>query len=197
MRTIFLENNKKHTFLIYMGIAVILYSLAVMANDGWQLPKNAHQNLSMIELITFTIPICCAITTGIVAYRLNRPIVTWAFMTLIFAPICLIILGNKKIKLKPEYKKILIQYESDYLVKKNSLLTEFEMKKIDYATFKEKRSKLLVDFNCSLNLAFQQRESYEENLEEEKRQRRDKREEEVAANMRKLAEDEDRRALMF
>ena len=165
MRKISLENNKKHSFLIYIGIAFIIHNIIDYARTGtlWF----EYHEVTVVDFIAFGAMICSAIIAGIIAYKLNRSVIFWVIITFFFTPISLIVLGNKKINLKPEYHKIFSKFESEYFAERAKLRKEVEKRVIDYKAYNTRLSELLNRLNSELNAELQEREIYEDKKSKE------------------------------
>ena len=154
MKAVSLE-SKSYTFLIYIGVAVILYNIFILTN-GYS--SFYQESVSPLDNFNLLLLFACSIIAGIVAHKLDRSVVLWVIVTLCFTSISLIILGTKKLYLKPELQKVYNKYETKYSWGKLKLKREFENDQLSQEVYDEKLSELLTNLNNEMNIELQNTE---------------------------------------
>ena len=158
MKKISLE-SKTYGFLLYIGFALILYNIFLFLNqDSLFMSRFKTDDITSLDFVSFGFLLCSAIIAGIVAHKLNRSIIFWVIITFFFAPISLIILGTKKIYLKPELKKIYNKYESEYFLSKIKLKKDLERNKLTKKLYDKNLSELLNNLDNEMNIELQNKE---------------------------------------
>jgi hypothetical protein len=158
MKTVSLE-SKSYTFLIYIGIVIILYNIFVFANENSLFMADFYEmDINPLNVIAIILIFGSSIIAGIVAQKLNRSVLSWGILTLCFAPISLIVLGTKKLYLEPELQKVYNKYKSTYFLDKAKLKKNFESNKLNQEAYNKKLSELLNDLNREMNIELRETE---------------------------------------
>ena len=120
------------------------------------------KSIVLVEVVLLTIVVSCTIWVIIVARKLNRSPLLWGILTLFFAPISLIVLGYKDIRVPDELKKVYNKFKSDYFLEKLKLKKDFTNGIFDTETYEKKLSNLSTQYDEALNRAMKKaQEEYE------------------------------------
>jgi len=118
---------KKNRDLIIVGILLIIINTFILITSG----KDYHSSVinvisAVFSILFFPLGIYYVVRSGIVAYKLNKPVLLWILISIFIFPLSFIMLGNKETNnMDKEFENIYRKYRDKYF-------SEIEKHKISY-----------------------------------------------------------------